>query len=286
MKNANQQDIQHLKAIEERRATLISQRDAEGTGSHALKILDTTNFMLSAGDDLADFLSITSPDYQRFAAEQILDNMTDWGGYKLAVNVLSPSMPGLTERLDDCERRIKALEEAKTAQKIQEYEDLRPGAPEPSEDISSEQRDAVLTFRAIKPHDWKLRLSKAWTSGKYTGVSQDQAVLLQQVRNTLGPAWLMNVTTQDLDAVERSVPSRSPQTVVDAGTHVGPVTAVTDQLICQKIGRRPDAVVWHARGNLEGLQPAVGEALQISYQKGVGKAVKLDQQRETEGVAR
>lgn len=71
--------------------------------------------------------------------------------------------------------------------------------------LSDDQRAAVVAFRDANGRDWKEKLGALWMNGNYSrrGIDMDQAALLQQVRNELGPEWLVNVKRADLDAPKR-----------------------------------------------------------------------------------
>lgn len=60
---------------------------------------------------------------------------------------------------------------------------------------TKEQIEALKTFAAINGRTWKSKLRQAWYDGSYGdyGIEQygDTAALLQQVRNTFGPSWLV-----------------------------------------------------------------------------------------------
>lgn len=60
---------------------------------------------------------------------------------------------------------------------------------------STEQIAALKGFAAINGRTWKSKLRQAWYDGNYGdhGIEQygDMAALLQQVRNTFGPSWLI-----------------------------------------------------------------------------------------------
>lgn len=55
---------------------------------------------------------------------------------------------------------------------------------------NSDQAAALTAFRLKHGRDWKDELNLAWSTGQYKGMNSDQAALLQQVRNQLGPQWL------------------------------------------------------------------------------------------------
>jgi hypothetical protein len=54
---------------------------------------------------------------------------------------------------------------------------------------STEQIDALKQFAAIHGRYWKSVLRDAWMDGDYRGF--ENSWLLQQVRNTFGPSWLV-----------------------------------------------------------------------------------------------
>lgn len=56
---------------------------------------------------------------------------------------------------------------------------------------SAEQWEALQAFAALHGRHWKQALRDAWMNGDY-GTFAD-AGLLQQLRNTFGPAWLTRV---------------------------------------------------------------------------------------------
>jgi hypothetical protein len=83
-----------------------------------------------------------------------------------------------------------------------------PGAPprdsveeevQDPEGLNDEQRRAVNEFRERNGRYWKQALSKSWAAASYPGMPRDDAALLQQVRNTLGPEWLAQVTKKQLE---------------------------------------------------------------------------------------
>ena len=56
---------------------------------------------------------------------------------------------------------------------------------------SAEQWEALKRFAAQHGRTWKATLREAWMSGIYPSSEGDDSALLQQVRNTFGPRWLM-----------------------------------------------------------------------------------------------
>lgn len=58
---------------------------------------------------------------------------------------------------------------------------------------TAEQIEAMKRFAAAHGRCWKQELREAWMSGYYpqTGLQENDDAYLQQVRNTLGPGWLI-----------------------------------------------------------------------------------------------
>ena len=54
---------------------------------------------------------------------------------------------------------------------------------------STEQVEALKAWAAIYGRNWKSTLRDAWMNGDYHGFADSH--LLQQVRNTFGPSWLV-----------------------------------------------------------------------------------------------
>lgn len=54
---------------------------------------------------------------------------------------------------------------------------------------TQEQLDALRAYAASHGRYWKSRLRDAWITGEYGGFHQSN--FLQQVRNNLGPSWLV-----------------------------------------------------------------------------------------------
>jgi hypothetical protein len=73
------------------------------------------------------------------------------------------------------------------------------------------QRAAVSAFCAANGRGWKEKLASLWLSGNYkrSGIDVDQAALLQQARNQLGPQWLMKVADADLTIAPKSLPDQT-----------------------------------------------------------------------------
>ncbi len=59
--------------------------------------------------------------------------------------------------------------------------------------MNEQQLTAIRTFARVNGRTWKAALRDAWMTGNYRdyGVDFDDAGYLQQLRNTLGPAWLV-----------------------------------------------------------------------------------------------
>ena len=66
--------------------------------------------------------------------------------------------------------------------------------------LQEDQREALNAFCAKNMHNWKAELSDLWMKGDYSkrGIDQNQAALLQQVRNQFGPEWLEKVSRFDI----------------------------------------------------------------------------------------
>ena len=54
---------------------------------------------------------------------------------------------------------------------------------------SREQVEALKAWAGIYGRNWKSALNTAWMNGNYNGFADSH--LLQQVRNTFGPSWLV-----------------------------------------------------------------------------------------------
>lgn len=58
--------------------------------------------------------------------------------------------------------------------------------------LTREQYEALLTFAQENGKRWKALLNVAWSTGRYDDYKgTDQYGLLQQIRNTFGPSWLV-----------------------------------------------------------------------------------------------
>jgi len=64
---------------------------------------------------------------------------------------------------------------------------------------NAEQFAALRAYAGIHSGNWRKNLLSAWLNGNYEGFKHSH--LLQQVRNTLGPAWL---DTFDLPTINTS----------------------------------------------------------------------------------
>jgi len=61
---------------------------------------------------------------------------------------------------------------------------------------TAEQLAALERFRVQHGRRWKVGLRAAWSNGVYPIYARDNGddALLQQVRNALGPSWLVRYT--------------------------------------------------------------------------------------------
>jgi len=58
--------------------------------------------------------------------------------------------------------------------------------------LNADQLAALRTFADANGRDWKFKLNHAWMSGRYREYrGTNEYGLLQQVRNTFGPSWLV-----------------------------------------------------------------------------------------------
>lgn len=58
--------------------------------------------------------------------------------------------------------------------------------------LSTDQLGTLRVFADANGRSWKSKLSVAWSTGRYDDYSgTDEYGLLQQVRNTFGPMWLV-----------------------------------------------------------------------------------------------
>ena len=64
--------------------------------------------------------------------------------------------------------------------------------PKPLEPITPEQLEAINRFARENGRTWKSNLRHAWETGRYDDHGAGEySHLLQQVRNGLGPSWLV-----------------------------------------------------------------------------------------------
>ena len=60
-------------------------------------------------------------------------------------------------------------------------------------ELTAEQLAALRTFAHQHGRTWKAVLRDAWFSGNYPhSADENSDALLQQVRNTFGPSWLLS----------------------------------------------------------------------------------------------
>lgn len=60
------------------------------------------------------------------------------------------------------------------------------------DELSTEQRDAILAYAAQHGRTWKSKLAEDWQTGRDCGPVYGYA--LRNVRNQFGPKWLASVT--------------------------------------------------------------------------------------------
>ena len=71
---------------------------------------------------------------------------------------------------------------------------------------------------------------------------------------------------------EASAPARSPaRPALASGRYIGKITALTGDVLEQKVGRNPGDVVAHDRRALGGGEVAIGQIVTISYEMGLGR---------------
>ena len=88
---------------------------------------------------------------------------------------------------------------AKPLEVVKPVEVAKVPEPEEAPDLMTRaQREAVMAVRESNPKAWKRELAAMWETGNYKGMDTNQAALLQQVRNTQGPEWLVKVTSKEL----------------------------------------------------------------------------------------
>lgn len=57
--------------------------------------------------------------------------------------------------------------------------------------LSPDQLAALRAFATDNGRSWKRVLNDAWMTGNWSQDHGDNAGLLQQIRNTFGPSWLV-----------------------------------------------------------------------------------------------
>lgn len=63
-----------------------------------------------------------------------------------------------------------------------------------SDQLTSDQKTALIQFQLQTGHRWKSTLASCWESGNYPGgVDSEQQTMLQQVRNNIGPSGLVKL---------------------------------------------------------------------------------------------
>jgi hypothetical protein len=64
------------------------------------------------------------------------------------------------------------------------------------DDLTPEQREALLAYAKRNGRHWKVELNCAWASGR--DEREPEGALLRQVRNQRGPSWLHAITVKEL----------------------------------------------------------------------------------------
>lgn len=67
---------------------------------------------------------------------------------------------------------------------------------------TAEQARALLDFAARNGRSWRMKLNDAWATGR--DAEWPDGALLRQVRNNLGPSWLMRVTVAKLESCKEA----------------------------------------------------------------------------------
>lgn len=75
--------------------------------------------------------------------------------------------------------------EASAMKNTEQNNDISRGHQQPN----AEQIDALREWAALYGRNWKSALRTAWMDVEYKGF--EKGYLLQQVRNTFGPSWLV-----------------------------------------------------------------------------------------------
>lgn len=74
------------------------------------------------------------------------------------------------------------------------------------EQPTAEQIEALRAFREGNGRAWKSKLNQAWQTGRYNDFyAVERQDLLQQVRNTFGPSWLIRFKLPTPSICEASV---------------------------------------------------------------------------------
>lgn len=70
--------------------------------------------------------------------------------------------------------------------------------------LDADQLAALRTFADANGRDWKSKLNHAWMSGRYREYNgTNEYGLLQQVRNTFGPSWLVKFSFDNVKTHSR-----------------------------------------------------------------------------------
>jgi len=115
---------------------------------------------------------------------------------------------------------------------------------EPKPTPSPEQLAALGAFREKYGRNWKSKLQESWMSGNYPSSMNNNAGLLQQVRNQLGPVWLSKHAEQVLARADSAAPQKRDmvifmtftshdvtphlQSITESAAHIPKYWAVSD----------------------------------------------------------
>jgi hypothetical protein len=69
-----------------------------------------------------------------------------------------------------------------------------------SEKLTKEQFEAIVAWANIYGRTWKRELSLAWFNGDYGYGNREISGYLQQIRNDLGPEWLVKFNLKKAQA--------------------------------------------------------------------------------------
>lgn len=319
-----------------------TQADIDRASLRAIELRDIRSFenhMSAAAADVSDFQKISNPDYQRFAAVQISENIQAHPEYRIYFESQAIYHPDLAGRVGELNVLNNAMSAAKDARKAAEMQSMMQGA-QPGLQQHQEERlvpsfrppteaermtgDAVVkadvavalplnlnesmsrfAYFQIKTPNVKdarfVRMERDRVDAEWKEMCQEEGrsvafnifdkttssesaeysgVLLQRLRRIpesaakdIEKAWTNPIATQvakqpiEPDPAPRLRPERVMATT---GLHVGPIVAIEDGRIAQKIGRDPDKVVWHDLTTLKGPTPTIGRMAEIEYSKGVG----------------